>query len=247
VALLSHHEFLEQGAADLPQVDELCGPFWASAALRTGGFQVTQEEAALTAGSVLGPPGSPSSLPPGESGRRPATELPTGDPAGTSAHGVARAIEELSGGALAAVPATGDWTAVSLLSLLGRLEDPVAVIANVLTGELWDPSVGDDDVERYLAIGADDGPDNAWQVGHFLAIGPSRGGGRLLVLADSYPSRVTHLQPVERVVAALRREASEHRPGGLLVVTGARRAETVRVQIEAAGLVAALWDNGSPR
>jgi hypothetical protein len=179
VALLSHHEFLEQGAADLPQVDELCGPFWASAALRTAGFAVTQEEAAVAAGSVLAPPGSPSSLPPGESGRRPSVELPTGDPAGTSAHGVARAVEELSGGALTAVPASGPWTADRLLALIDALEDPV-VIANVDTGPLWED----------------------WQVGHFIAIAGVVGGGRI-ALRDSYATRREHAHPPERVAAAL--------------------------------------------
>jgi hypothetical protein len=236
--------------ADLPQCDELCGAFWAAAALRSVGIDTTQEEAAAAAGSVLAPPDAPSSLPPGERGRPAHGALPVaapGAPAGTSAHGVARAIEVLSGGLLVAVPATGDWTAGRLVRLLGRLEDPVAVIANVDTAELWDPSVTDEEIERYLASGVDAGPDNAWRVGHFLAIGPSRGGGSLLALADSYPSRATHLQPVARVVAALRRERGEHGPGGLLVVTEAPRAETVRVQIEAVGLAAELWDNGSPQ
>jgi hypothetical protein len=249
VALLSD-ALLAAQQADLPQCDELCGAFWAAAALRSVGIDATQEAAAEAAGSVLAPPDAPSSLPPGERGRAPRSALPVAaadEPAGTSAHGVARAVEQLSGGRIVAVPATGDWTASRLLGLLGRLEDPIAVIANVDTGELWDPAVGDDDVERYLASGHDDGPDSPWRVGHFVAIGPSRGGGRLLVVADSYPSRAMYLQPVDRVVAALRREDSEHAPGGLLVVTDAPRAETVRVQIEAVGLEPVLWDNGSPQ
>jgi hypothetical protein len=178
VALLSHHEFLEHGAADLPQVDELCGPFWASAALRTAGFRVTQEEAAVAAGSVLAPPGPPSSLPPGERGRRPEVELPVGDPAGTSAHGVARAIEELSGGALTAVPASGDWSAARLVELLDGLEEPV-VIANVFTGALSDD----------------------WEVGHFLAVAGASGSD--ISLRDSYASRSEHTHSAERVAAAL--------------------------------------------
>jgi hypothetical protein len=249
VALLSP-ALLAAQRADLPQCDELCGAFWAAAALRSVGIDATQEEAAAAAGSVLAPPDAPSPLPPGERGRPPRDALPVaapGEPAGTSAHGVARAIEVLSGGRLVAVPATGDWTASRLTGLLGRLEDPVAVIANLDTAELWDASVSDEQIERYLASGADDGPDNAWRVGHFLAVGPSRGGGSLLALADSYPSRATHLQPVARVVAALRREEDEQGAGGLLVVTEARRAETVRLQVEAVGLAAELWDNGSPR
>jgi hypothetical protein len=240
VALLTNREFLAQGLADLPQCDELCGAFWAAAALRTAGFSVTQEEAAAVAGSVLAPPGSPSSLPPGECGRRPDAELPVaapGEPAGTSAHGVARTISELSGGRLSAVPATGEWTATRLLDLLAGVEGPV--IANVLTGELWDPAVGDEQVEDYLETGADDGPESRWRVGHFLAIAELIRGpvGTLLVLADSYPSRATHRQPAERVAASLRGR-------GLLVVTG--EPGEVRAAVEATGLTAELWDNGSP-
>ena len=51
---------LTEQRADLPQCDELCGAFWAANALRASGFAVTQEGAALVAGSVLSPPGGPS-------------------------------------------------------------------------------------------------------------------------------------------------------------------------------------------
>jgi hypothetical protein len=229
---------LTEQRADLPQCDELCGPFWAATALRAAGFAVTQEDAAVVAGSVLAPPGAPSSLPPGETGRRAAVALPVaapGEPAGTSAHGVARAVEELSGGRLTAVPATGRWTPENLLALVERVTDPV--LANLFTGALWDPSVTDEQVRRYAQTGADVGPDNAWRVGHFLLVAEVQP-GRLLRLADSYASRSTHLQPVERVATAL-----EGR--GLLVITEDPGA--VRAVIEAAGLAPVLWDNGSPR
>jgi uncharacterized protein DUF6885 len=225
---------LSEARTDLPQCDELCGPFWAAVALRAAGFPATQEDAALAAGSVLAPPGSPSSLPPGETGRQPSVALPVGEPAGTSAHGVARAVEVLSGGRLSAVPASGDPTAAQLLDLLARVDDPV--IANVDTAALWDPSVTEQQVERYVRTGEDTGPDNAWRVGHFLAIAEAR--APLLVLADSYPSRATHVQPAERVARALRGR-------GLLVITAA--ASAVREAVEASGLAAELWDNGSPQ
>ena len=61
---------------------------------------------------------------------------------------------------------------------------------------------------------------------------------RLLDLADSYASRATHVQPAERVAAALQGR-------GLLIVT--RDPEDVRGRVEAAGLEPVLWDNGSPR
>jgi hypothetical protein len=229
VALLTEQQ------ADLPQVDELCGAFWAANALRASGFPATQERAALVAGSVLSPPGGPSSLPPGEAGRAPALELPVGAPSGTSAHGVARAVEALSDGRLAAVPASGAFTADGLLALLDGL-DAVAVIANVDTAALWAPTVTEEQVERYLASGVDEGPDNDWRVGHFVAIAGTHGG--LVDLADSYASRAMPVQPAERVAAALQGR-------GLLVVTG--DAAAARARVEAAGLRAELWDNGSPR
>jgi hypothetical protein len=242
VAVLTQRECLVEGLGDLPQCDELCGAFWAANALRAAGFaDVTQERAAVVAGSVLLPSGSPSSLPPGERGRRPSVALPIaaeGAPSGTSAHGVARAISELSGGRLTAVPASGELTAARLVDLLGRLGDAV-VIANPFTGELWDPSVGDEQVRRYLETGIDEGPANRWRVGHFLAVAHVVRGGAapLVVLADSYPSRVMHLQPAGRVAASLRGR-------GLLVVT--EEPDPVRAQVRAAGLEPVLWDNGSP-
>ena len=84
------------------------------------------------------------------------------------------------------------------------------MIANVYTAALWAPDVTEAEVERYVASGDDQGPDNDWQVGHFVAIAGTR--GRLLEIADSYASRAMHIQPAERVAAAL-----EGR--GLLVVT----------------------------
>ncbi len=124
---------------------------------------------------------------------------------------------------------------MALLELLDGL-DAVAVIANVHTGALWAPSVSEDQVARYLATGADDGPDNDWQVGHFVAIAGTR--GPLVDIADSYASRALHVQPAERVVAALERR-------GVLVVTEDRAG--TRSRIAAAGLRSELWDNGSPR
>jgi uncharacterized protein DUF6885 len=243
VAVLSD-ALLRAQRADLPQADELSGPFWVATALTACGLFTTQEEAAAAAGSVLSPPGTPLRLPPGEDGRRPRAALPVaapGTPAGTSVQGLARAVEELSGGRLAAVPATGDWTAANLLEVLDRVHDAVVVLADVVTGELWDPSVGDERIERYLATGADNGPGDAWRSAHVVAVGGARAAGRLLVLAEGYASRATHLQPVARVVAALRRG---RRPGGLLVLT--EHPGPTRAQVTAAGLRPAFWDDERP-
>ena len=97
-------------------------------------------------------------------------------------------------------------------------------------------AVTDAEVERYVASGDDDGPDNDWQVGHFVAI--TGVDGRLVRIADSYASRATHVQPAERVAAALQGR-------GVLIVT--TEPEATRARVEAVGLQPALWDNGSPR
>jgi hypothetical protein len=63
---------------------------------------------------------------------------------GTSATGVARAVEELSGGSLAVIPVAGPWSAQTVVSLLEIVASSVAgsptgctLVANVRTGRLW--------------------------------------------------------------------------------------------------------------
>jgi hypothetical protein len=210
----------------------------------------------LAAGSVLSAPPRDGSLPPGEPGRDDfriaLPEAGEGGPAGTSAAGLARAIAELSGGALAAVPVSGTWHALLLTTLLeavAREAGPVAVLANVATGELWGPGVSEDELARYLEWGLDTGTASDWRVGHFAAIvGIERGPvGTLVTIADSYPSLgpgAVHRQPVERMAAALRRAGGP--PGGLLLVVAAAEAERTAELARATGLPVALWDNGSP-
>lgn len=246
---------------ELPQRDELCGPFWGLLALRTTGIEhepevLDQDTLALAAGTVLSPPPRDGSLPPGESGRDdfrltlPQAAGPA--EAGTSATGVARAIEQLSAGNLAVVPARGEWEQDRLRRLLhsvSELETPTIVLANITTAELADQNTAPDTLERYLDTGTDAAPASRWEAGHFVALVGHLDGrsGCLLLVADSYPGLGRdglHLQPVERVAAALRRNGLP--PGGVLLVVPGRSRQRVREVVAAAGLRTELWDNGSP-
>ncbi len=70
--------------------------------------------------------------------------------------------------------------------------------------------------------------------------------GNLYAIADTYPAlgdRGVHLQPAERLAAALeRRDMPE---GGMLVVVSADDAERTREAIAGLGLREAIWDNGT--
>ena len=253
---------LELRSGELPQKDELCGPFGAVLALRAagvwcdpGGIPLDQDVVALVAGTVLSPPPRTGSLPPGQRGRDDyRLALPEAvDPAsaGTSAVGVVRAIERLSAGTLAVVPASGQWDPVRLRSLLRRLTaEPVTVLANLATGELAEHRTDPAELARYLETGDDRPlPASRWQAGHFVALaglldGPA---GCLVLVADSYPPLGwdgLHLQPVERLAAALRREGLP--PGGLLLVVPAARRDVTQALVGAVGVRTELWDNGSP-
>lgn len=245
-ALLEHHN------AELPQKDGLCGPFWGSLALRARGIPFNQDAVALAAASTVTacPP-----RPPGERARRdyvralPQAENPAC--AGTTAEGLAGAIETLSDDALAALPASGGWDADRVRRLLQAPHGgPVTLLANLDVGLLWGSHADPVSLVCYLERGDEaPGPPAEWRTGHFVAlIGLIVGArGALIVVADSYRSlgcAGLHLQPVERVAQALAREDSEAQGGMLLVVEAGQEASAGRM-IEAAGLTRKLWDNRS--
>src|SRR5215210_626963 len=98
----------------MPQKDQLCGAFWGSLTLSAAGHATSQEEVALRAGTTLAEGDPAGWLPPGASPRADYEATipvaPDEASAGTSAKGVARSIEEISGGALAVVPVAGPWS-----------------------------------------------------------------------------------------------------------------------------------------
>jgi hypothetical protein len=240
---------LELHAAELPQKDELCGCFWATLALRLHGEgPLEQDDAALLAGSTITSHGHQHVLPFGQAGRNDfVRDLPLtddDDASGTSAHGVAHAVAELSSGRLAAVP-VAELEASGVRALLRAASDspqPVALVANVQTGAFWGSHPSPVQLAAYLERGdLAASPPADWSVGHFVGlVGLSEGrAGALVLVADTYQAiglGGVHLQPVEAVAGALTGR-------GVLVIADPATAEAVALSVGGAG---ELWDNGSP-
>ena len=254
-ALLDYH------ARELPQRDDLCGAFCGALALNAAGIEragdgpTDQDAVALAAGSIVAAAREAGTLPGTERGRRDyRLALPTiADDAlsGTTAEGVARAVEALGGGAVTAIPYSGPWTAATLdatFEAAAQLSNPVTLIANLATHHLWGGGPSPSQLLAYLLDGVLDGPPPDWAVGHFACIvartdGPA---GRLYAVADTYPALGNlgvHLQPRERLAAAIAREGKP--AGGVLVVVATGDAARLRARAAAAGLTEGLWDNGT--
>jgi hypothetical protein len=253
---------LELHAAELPQKDDLCGAFWGMLVLRAAGQElageppvpIDQDAVGIASGTSVSQEPQPSFLPPGESSRRDyRLALPIADDpgrSGTSARALARAVGELSAGAIEAVPVAGPWTRSSVRALVEVAQDRavIGVVANVHTGELWASRPHPLDLLRHVALGDGDSPASEWSVGHFVAIlgtveGPA---GSLLLVADTYRSlgwAGIHAQPVDRVAAALRRDGDN--AGGVLVMTAAGAADATIDRLTSLGLHVEHWDNGS--
>jgi hypothetical protein len=254
-ALLATH------ARELPQRDDLCGAFCGALALRAAGIErhggepLDQDAVAAAAGSIVSAHPDPRNLPDGEAGRRDyRLELPFVEDAavsGTTAAGVASAVELLSGGALAAIPYSGPWTEGTLgglFDLAAALEHPTTLIANLATHHLWGSHARIDQLLAYLYDGERSGPPADWDVGHFVCVvGRVRGPrGSLYGVADTYPSlgrEGVHMQPAERLAAAIERR--DKPAGGVIVVAATEDAPVVRAGAGALGLSEGIWDNGT--
>ncbi len=252
---------LRAHARELPQRDDLCGAFCGALALHAAGFPedrdqpLDQDAVAIAAGSVVSGMRETGILPHGETGRRDyRLEIPSiedSDVSGTTAAGVQQAIEELSDGALVAVAIAGPWTAETLgglYELAASLERPVTLIANFATHHLWGSTAGLAQLLDYLLDGEPSGPAPDWHVGHFACVigriqGPR---GTLYAMADTYPAlgnRGVHLQPQERLAAAL--ERPDMPAGGMLVVAAAEDSGALRSGASGLGLEQRMWDNGT--
>ncbi len=244
---------------ELPQKDQLCGAFWGALALSAAGHPADQDEVALRAGTTLAE-GDPSEwLPPGAS---PRTDYRLGIPvaadepsSGTSATGVARAVEELSGGGLAVVPVAGPWSAQTVVSLVGVVASSVArsptgctLVANLRTGRLWGSRPGPALLLDHLSGRPVQPPGADWDCGHFVGIAGSVGGtgGALVIVRDTYRQLGWdgyHLQPAGAMAAAIAR--GDGKEGGVFCVCGAAAAGALARGLEGAGFELRHWDNGS--
>jgi hypothetical protein len=273
-ALLALH------ARELPQRDDLCGAFCGALALAAAGVAVApdgespdqdavaglaagpagepidQDAVALAAGSVVGMHTDPGILPFAETGRRDyRLELPfveDSSVSGTTAAGLARALEELGRGRLETIPFAGPWSAETLdglFDLAAALKRPVTLLANLHTRHLWGSHPRAEELLAYLLDGDPAaGPPPDWEVGHFVCVigrldGP---GGTLYGVADTYPSLGSggvHLQPREHLAKAIERR--EQPAGGVLVLADVCDAPALRAGAVALGLVEGIWDNGT--
>ena len=247
---------MELHDAELPQMDYLCGCFWATLALRMHGICVRQDEVGASAGSSLSNAPDPAAFPPGEDGRRDhQIVLPTLDPeiSGTASSGLVRAVSQLSGGRVVAIPIAGpfdDSAIATLLDLLFAVPVPLVVSLNVATREFWGARPTPRQIVHYLETGERiGGPAKDWDVGHLVGLfGLLRGAsGALAMIGDTYRSlgsNAVYLQPIECVGAALRREGMT--PGGVLVYTSMSAGASLEPTLREYGFRIESWNNGSP-
>jgi hypothetical protein len=239
----------------IPQKDQLCGPFWAALILSAAGSAASQEEVALGAGTTLAEGDPARWLPPGAPPQTDYTATipvaPEEASSGTSVSGVARSIEELSGGTLVAVPVAGPWNpdaVVSLVEISASQAPECVLIANLRTGRLWGSRPPARLLLDHLLGRPVAAPPPDWDCGHFLTIAAcmSGPGGALIALRDTYPQLGWdgyHLQPAGAVAAALQR--GDGREGGVLCVCEAPVAEPLAGRLGEVGFELRHWDNGS--
>lgn len=260
-ALTRPHALADLGGrrAALQQKDNLCGPFQAARVLREAGIaswdgeELDQDLIALRAGTVLPEVEEGPQVPPGAVNFRDYRfELPRAAPAeaGTSAAGLAGAIESASGGALRCIPLRGPWLADAVERLIEAAPPLGArLLANVSTGPLWGSRPPLEALIAHLdGEELADPPAPDWRVGHFVELSRIVRGsaGSLVLVVDSYPSLGwlgRHLQPPAAIAAALERD--DGREGGVLVVAPAGEAGTVEALAGELSLEIGLWDNGT--
>lgn len=244
----------------LQQKDNLCGPFHAARVLREAGIaifngeELDQDLIALASGTVLPEVEEGPQVPPGAVNFRDYRfELPRAAPsqAGTSAAGLAAAIDQAAGGALRCVPLRGAWTAAAVERLVDEAPSlgGARVLANLSTAPLWGSRPPLEALLAHLdGEAVDPRPAPDWEVGHFVELSRILRGraGSLVLVVDSYPSLgwlARHLQPPAAVAAGLNRE--DGREGGVLVVAPPANADDAVAIAGELGLELGLWDNGT--
>lgn len=245
------------------QPDNLCGPYWVALLLRSAGVgSPTPEQAAVAARTLLPASGDPRSwVPPGEPNREGDTGVVgrTGDldRSGTSIPGMLAAVVEISEGSHRLLPIRGHrgrpLDGPAIRTLVETLEaNPgwgAAPVLNLRTGALWGTRLPLVEALAYLAGEEVARPEPEWDVGHFanlagLLRGPSQ---TMVLLRDSYPSFGSggnHLQPLDALAAAVRRD--DGREGGCLLFLSARHAVEAELELKRNGFDVGAWDNGTP-
>jgi hypothetical protein len=238
---------------ELPQKDNLCGCFWGTIVLRAAGIaNVDQDRVAVEAGTTL-PEGDPATfVPPGEKPRQDyRVSLPTAagpGASGTSAPGLARAIERLADGRLVVLPIAGPWTAESVADLIDLSQEAI-LLANIRSGRLWGSRPDPGALLAHLAGRPLEPPPADWDVGHYVNLvtivrAPA---GSLVVVRDSYRSLGWggyHFQPADAVAQALLR--GDGREGGVLCVCRPEDEPPLRAELERGGYELGHWNNGTP-
>lgn len=239
------------------QRDHLCGPFHAARMLRDAGIAEWQSEpldqdlVAVHAGTALPEAELGPQVPAGAAGLGEYRfELPRVEPArsGTSARGLAAAIEKLSGGALSCVPIAGPWSARAVTGLMDAVAlFDVRLLANLRTGRLWGSRPP---LEALVAVldgqAVAEPPPPEWDVGHFVELEQLLRGrrGELVLVRDSYPTLGwggVHLQPPSALAEALAR--GDGHEGGILVVGPPPAAGEMRRLAVPLGLEVRIWNN----
>lgn len=239
------------------QPDNLCGPYWVGILLRQAGVEVTAEQIALAAGSVL-PVGEPQTwLPRGAQSRQDyCLPIPITDcmrDAGTSAQGLVQAMTELSNQTYCLIPLQTQWSADRLFGLLNLCQEHpewnAVLLANLKTGHLWGAGLPVSEAIAYLYGQPITPPVADWDVGHFLVLAGTVTGAvnSLVLVCDTYPRfgwQGYHLQSAEAIANALNR--GDGAGGGILVFVAVQHRTQVEQAAIAQGLQVEIWDNGSP-
>ena len=235
------------------QKDHLCGPFHAARILRdfgitdSDGEPLDQDLVALRAGTTLPRDFAEGGVPPGAASWadcRYGLATVDKDDAGTSARGLASAIEELSAGGLVCVPISGGWTGANVEGLMAL---DARLIANLRTGRLWGACPPQETLLAVLdGAAVPHSPPPDWDVGHFVELAALLRGhrGSLVLIRDSYPTLGwggVHLQPAAVVAEALIR--GDGRQGGVLSVVEPHGAAAVRTRASELGLKTEMWEN----
>ena len=241
------------------QHDNLCGPYWVAMLLRSRGFhQLTPEQVAQVAGSVLPTGDATTWLPSGATSRQDydvVLPIATGlADAGTSAQGLMKAATELSDDMYTLVPVQAEWSTERVVAILELCNSHPAwnavPLCNIRTRPLWGSSLPVGDAIAYLNGTSITPPPSDWNVGHFLALaGMVEGQARSLILTcDTYPHfgwQGYHLQPGDAIAQALNR--GDGNGGGILLFVSSQDKEQVEQQAKEKGFAIDVWDNGSPK